>query len=269
MKNVESKIVNVTSEYAIKLLEKNHTGQIRRRNKRHVKKLARLMAEGNWQDLNGDTVVIDTDGRVIDGQHRLLAVIESNCCITTILVTGVSPEAYYSIDLQARNRSLTDVLAIEGYSNTSPLSSALRSTWYYKRGLALSNNTVWPAVQDLVSLLEGDKENFLLAISKAHKIRPILPGGIATFLFYIFAEIDLSDAETFFSSLKSGLGFERGSAVKLLRDKLLSDLYSKRKLQRIERIGLCFVAWNALRSGKTVRSLRWTRHNGDEFPVAI
>ena len=266
---VTSKTVNITPEYATELLAKSHAGQERRRNERHVKKLARIMSEGNWQSLNGDTIVLDTDGCVIDGQHRLLAVIQSQCVIVAILVTGVNPLAYYSIDLQSRPRSITDVLKIEGYSNCVPLASALRGVWYYRRGISMTNYMLNPAIQDLLNLLESDKDGFVSAVQSSHKVKPVLPAGMCSFLVYIFSEVSPADSDAFFGSLKSGFGFKVGDPVKLLRDRLLSDHYARAKISRTEKLGLCFTAWNYYRAGREVKTLRWVRRNGDILPEAL
>ena len=268
MNRVKTKIVNITAEYAAELLERQHEHQ-RRCSERQVSVLARIMSEGNWQSLNGDTIVIDTDGRVIDGQHRLLAVIKSSVVITTLLVEGVAPEAYYSIDLQAKGRSLRDVLEIEGYKNASPLATALRNVWFYKRDMQLKGSQILPAVQDLMGLLDSNEDGFLRAIKECYKLKGILASGQVAFLFYIFAQQSVSDAEAFFKSLSTGVGFRDHDAVRLLRDRLMGEYYSKSKLPTIEKLGLCVVAWNAFRTGKKVRVLRWKRHDGAKLPEVL
>jgi len=269
MNKVRTRIVNITPEYATQLLQKEHEGQLRRRTEKHVQNLARIMSEGNWQDLNGDTIVIDTDGNVIDGQHRLLAVIESKKVIVTLLVEGVRPEAYYSIDLQAKSRGLRDVLSIEGYVNCSSLSTTLRSVWFFRRDIGGKGSRILPAIQDLVRLLNSDIEGFVNAVKATHGTQSILACGQAAFLYYLFAEINVDDAKRFFKFLVTGVGFSEDNAIRLLRDRLMADYYSKSKLPKVEKLGLCIVAWNAFRTGKRVRQLRWKRHDGNKLPLPL
>jgi len=268
MSKVTTKIVNITAEYAKKLLSTEHESQMRRRNERHVANLARIMSGGNWQDLNGDTIVIDTDNMVIDGQHRLLAVIESGMAITTLLVTGVRPEAYYSIDLQNKTRGMRDVLAIDGYQNTTALATMLRNVWYYSRGIS-SGGRVVPAVQDLIGLLESDKDRFLESIKWGRKLKGLMSVGQSSFLYYIFSDKSQADAQGFFTPLKTGIGFKAGDPVKLLRDRLIADSYARVKIPKAERLGLAITAWNSYREGKHVRCLRWARKDGNKLPEVL
>jgi len=98
--------IDITPSYAHKLLTKNKEN--RRINKTRVKQYATSMARGEWVD-NGQTIVISDNGLLIDGQHRLSAVVESGQTIKSILVTlegtGLNPIGI-PIDLgQSRNIS--------------------------------------------------------------------------------------------------------------------------------------------------------------------
>lgn len=58
------------------------------------KKVAEYMAEmqdGRWR-LNGKTICFDTTGRLLNGQHRLSAVVRSGVSLTTVVVRGLDPD---------------------------------------------------------------------------------------------------------------------------------------------------------------------------------
>ena len=58
------------------------------------KKVAEYMAEmqnGQWR-LNGKTICFDRNGRLLNGQHRLSAVVRSNVPLTTVVVRGLDPD---------------------------------------------------------------------------------------------------------------------------------------------------------------------------------
>jgi hypothetical protein len=58
------------------------------------KKVAEYMAEmrdGKWR-LNGKTICFDWNGRLLNGQHRLSAVIRSGVSLTTVVVRGLDPD---------------------------------------------------------------------------------------------------------------------------------------------------------------------------------
>lgn len=48
------------------------------------------MADGKWR-LNGKTICFDTNGRLLNGQHRLSAVVKSGVSLTTVVVRGLDP----------------------------------------------------------------------------------------------------------------------------------------------------------------------------------
>lgn len=57
------------------------------------KKVAEYMSEmrdGKWK-LNGKTICFDTTGRLLNGQHRLSAVVRSGVSLTTVVVRGLDP----------------------------------------------------------------------------------------------------------------------------------------------------------------------------------
>ena len=49
------------------------------------------LKEGRWK-LNGKTITFDSNGRLLGGQHRLNAVVQSGVSLTTLVVRGLDPE---------------------------------------------------------------------------------------------------------------------------------------------------------------------------------
>ena len=48
------------------------------------------MRDGKWR-LNGKVLIFDRNGRLLNGQHRLHAVVQSGVSLTTLVVRGVDP----------------------------------------------------------------------------------------------------------------------------------------------------------------------------------
>lgn len=48
------------------------------------------MRDGKWQ-LNGKALIFDSNGRLLNGQHRLSAVVQSDVPLTTVVIRGVDP----------------------------------------------------------------------------------------------------------------------------------------------------------------------------------
>ena len=59
--------------------------------KKKVEAYVKDLQDGNWR-LNGKTITFDSNGRLLGGQHRLHAVVESGLPLTTLVVRGLDPE---------------------------------------------------------------------------------------------------------------------------------------------------------------------------------
>ena len=110
---MKASVVEMTPELAASLLERN----TRNRNpkKGHVENLAHQMAEGLWKE-NGEAIIVDKNGDLSDGQHRLKACLLSGKSFRVVLVQGVEPTVMDTIDTGS-NRSLKDMLQLEGFKN--------------------------------------------------------------------------------------------------------------------------------------------------------
>lgn len=80
-------IVRITPEVARQYLSHN-TRNIRPINRAAVRQYANSMINGTWQQ-NGETIKFYQDGTLFDGQHRLLAIIESNVPQDMLVVRDV------------------------------------------------------------------------------------------------------------------------------------------------------------------------------------
>jgi hypothetical protein len=111
---IVKKTMEITPELAQKWLERNDENQ-RSIRKDDVRKYAEHMKNGEWEQ-NGETIKFDTEGNLLDGQHRLLACIKAGVPFTTIVVTGISNAAKMTIDV-GTPRTPRDVLRFGGYKD--------------------------------------------------------------------------------------------------------------------------------------------------------
>jgi len=77
-----------------------------------VEKYAKDMRDGKWTTCTAPIVFYE-DGDIADGQHRLWAIIESNCAQRFLIVHGLEREAGLNIDM-GFSRSLVDNADISG-----------------------------------------------------------------------------------------------------------------------------------------------------------
>ena len=87
----------ITPEKAKKIL-KNNLPYNRKVSVKVVELYARDMEEGRWNEYCPAAIAISSKGYLIDGQHRLLAVVKSGVPIVFTIATGVSENAFEYID---------------------------------------------------------------------------------------------------------------------------------------------------------------------------
>lgn len=106
---MQTKIVTINAELAVSYLSKNMVNRTLSPNR--VNQYADSLRRGDWQ-LNGESIKFNEKGEMIDGQHRLSAIIKSGVPMTTLVIFDV-PDDVSVLD-RGRNRNLTDSLIIEG-----------------------------------------------------------------------------------------------------------------------------------------------------------
>lgn len=103
-KKMTLEVLRVTPAKAQQWLKKNHPDN-RRISPTRVSALANDMRSGNWK-LTHQGICFDADGNVIDGQHRLSAIVESDTAIEMVVATNHAGELTDPID-RHRLRSLS------------------------------------------------------------------------------------------------------------------------------------------------------------------
>ena len=100
-----------------------------------VQQYARDMKNGNWE-VNGEPIVFNVAGTLVDGHHRLLACIKSGCDFYSLVVRGVCEEVK-TFDV-GDSRSVSDILAMRGEElGTSKIVSLIK--FIYSREFSQKN----------------------------------------------------------------------------------------------------------------------------------
>ncbi len=233
-------------------------------NKRALKSYVKQMKDGRWQ-LNGDAIKFNNLGQLVDGQHRLQAVIESETTISSMVIKGLPSDAFLTMDT-GRKRISGDVLAIEGYKNTNTLAGAVTAivaidkAWSQDaHNLSKTNGELsHREVLDYVTANPALVDACQIVCSEFTKVRGYISPSYAVALYYKFSQKDEVLAANFFHGLSTGLGLTAESVIYQLREKLISNLGVKgiNKLSVGSRVALTVKAWNSLRKNKVVKSLR-------------
>lgn len=131
---MKTKVVLITPEIAARWLS-NNSGN-RRITPSRVSALASEMSSGRWI-LTGQAVQLDSTGRLIDGQHRLSAVVQSGVSVQMLVANGVDRSAQVVIDT-GKTRSFSDVLTMNGIGNSDTRMPAVVRAF-------ICGGTKWPS----------------------------------------------------------------------------------------------------------------------------
>lgn len=90
-----------------------------------VRKYARDMEAGRWL-LTPESIMFDPEGNLLNGQHRLKAVIESGATVPFTISTNVDPEVFKVLDSGVK-RTAGDALASKGRQSVHKRAAVARS----------------------------------------------------------------------------------------------------------------------------------------------
>lgn len=235
-----------------------------------VRNLSAAMNRGEW-DLNGESIKVDADGSLLDGQHRLAAVVEAGATVQMLVVTGLPREAQETVDT-GRRRRLADVLAIRGEPAPHALAAALNLLHRYRQNARLDASKAGaPTPQQALDLLEqcpGLRDSVRVGRRVARQLPA--PASIFSTLHFVFSEIDPDATETFFESLTSGADLRSDDPVFHLRRHLLRPRRDRGSSQHAYlTTALTIKAFNFSRQGRRVELLSFkTRGSKSEsFPI--
>lgn len=122
-------LVLLNPEEAKQLLENNTNN--RNVCATHVKKLTNIIMEQRWGISPSNCIVIDTDGIVIDGQHRLLAIIASGRSVPIYIERGWPNNTKYYMDFDSRTRTRADVVSTLHKKYARHLAAFLKYAVYF------------------------------------------------------------------------------------------------------------------------------------------
>lgn len=264
------RLMFITPMLAAKMLTFNSANRKLRR--RHTDNLAEDMADSRFV-LTHQGVAFDTDGILLDGQHRLQAMVDSNTSLPMFVFVGIDPAARAFIDVHAR-RSNSDVLTMNGISipSVANVVALIRTVYVYK---AEPTGQRWGATridsQRILEAYQADPEGYATAVREANAARNARGGYTSSALggvIYIARTRGASedDIDEFYRGYKTGVDLSHQHPLLALRRQAEANAetkghHVKPKLQ----FGQVLMAWNAFQEGRKITTVR-THRLDDPFP---
>jgi hypothetical protein len=252
----------VTPEIAARWLELNEKNRSPRDWK--AEEYARDMTEGRWLT-TGETIQFGESGRLLNGQHRLWAVLMSGATIEMIVIRGIeNEEAVMDVLDTGTKRTLGDALGIHGETDANVLASIVNGCIRFERATDPSKNYNPSHSQAMEWLKEnpGAREAVLIAreVNKAIKAPP---GGVGV-AYYENARVDAEAAERFWHLAATGEGLGPGDAVLAYRRWVIGTLARRDKPRSSVWLAVHLKAMKLWREGRSVRLISYK--DGEEAP---
>lgn len=251
--NIQTQIKRVTPTQAKKYLENNPMNRVI--NEASVDLLAETIRQGRWK-LNGESIKIAPDGTLLDGQHRLKAIVRADTAVQTLVVTGLSKDVFETLDT-GKSRNAADVLSISGYPNPHAVATITSNLITYcaapEKGAQSTKTRTAP-----FTVLERFESNPRIAqvTSQYYRLQKVAKPGWLTAFYYVVSEFEPVKANEFINMIITGAGMPVGHPCLLLRDKLLYFKTNKQASSTVNYEWRLYVAaWNAFHKGQLLTRL--------------
>jgi len=248
---MKTEIVTMTPEWAESILsqQNNHNRQMRLVS---VHKIASAIRHGDWK-ITHQGIAIDANGQLLDGQHRLAAIVLAQQSVELMLSTDCDPSLFDVVDCGVA-RTASDALHLINCSHSAKTASGIKHFFLYQR----HPDKVWSGVPvpphtAIVHFYKNNRElldEFARYSHKAYqRFRKINQTGLITFCLLAHnAGWQLDIIENFCELFSSGAMLQYDSPILAYRRYLDNYNMPKNKRDNLQQHSLaciikCFNYW--------------------------
>lgn len=224
------------------------------------------MKQGEWH-YTGVPVIFSDAGRLIDGQHRLLACIESGQAFVSDVVFNRPDDSFSYIDI-GKTRGASDIFAINGVKNSNGIASMARIVWLYDRGRQNITGGMGghlTAAELYEAFLQMEYLDLSMPIFHKFQKSRLAPPSLMGAMHHICARKARKAANEFFEIISDG-GPDKSSPAVEMHKRLIRNATAVEKYSREGIAGLTLEAWNRYRRGLTGRGLSYS---GGRLPAVL
>ncbi|HEU02499.1 hypothetical protein LCGC14_0273880 [marine sediment metagenome] len=262
---ITTEVVTITPTMAKKWLAETNYEENRNISRGRVDYYARQIRDGRWA-LNGETIIFDTEGGLLNGQHRLEAIIKAKKSAVVLVVRGVKESAFSTMD-QGYNRNAGQVMGMKGLKNASLRAAICRALfiWEVSGGRLKNYGKISP--DELMMVQDIYAEEIDAATSYSNRCRGEVPmsSGVIGLGHILFTRARSTKCEEFLRVFEDGLTAIAGHPALVLRRRLMKDKMKDRQLPFDAQWAAMIRAWNAYDKGETIRTIIVKRNPDGEW----
>lgn len=219
-----------------------------------MRRLITDIREGRFQ-LNGQPVIIATDGNMNDGQHRCGAVSETRIPVMTFFTFGVTRDSRLTCDT-GTIKTGADFLSMSGVTDAHAKTAIASLLFQWDNTQAIKQNA-----ENRPTTAQGQAKFFAHRDEIEDAALFVSRGGysifgsrsLAAFVLVVLRRINHDQANLFILGVRDGTGLQATDPRYVVRERFRTD---RARLGPVpSRIELLFRAWNLWRDGKHVRSV--------------
>lgn len=242
--SIHTTIERITPALAEVYLGMNTTNRTMR--EKHVDRMVSDINEGRWH-MNGSSIVFNGDGTLLDGQHRLAAVVKSGVPVDMVVVRGVSKAAMATIDSNI-SRKTTDVAMMRGYRDTTQLIGTARLLISIKDTLfSAGDRSSTGAIMEFLRM-HPHLQDSVAAAKKMQKTMPVTAVAAWHYMaFYLGGYHE--DATRAMTVLETGIPYYQNDAIHVFRERALKDrkYFQGNMRNRVNGFWTLALVWNDFR----------------------
>lgn len=242
-----SSVETVTPELAKFMLAANTSNRNVR--DRVVTTYSRDMQAGRWH-FTGEAIKFADDGTLLDGQHRLAAIVKAQVPVQMLVIRGIAHQAQASMDTGAK-RTPGDAANLRGHKNGKLLSSVAKMI--VTDGARLANVT--PSTAELLDIIENDTTlrwvvNSAIA-GELTTLRRITSATVIGYAYWRLHAVDGFACAEFFHRLATLEELPAGSPILALHRRLSANEGLNSRMAQRQVLAYIVMAWNAWRKGES------------------
>lgn len=253
MSNLRAKKMPVTPQLAKKWLLTNSDN--RSPSPSWVGKMARDMRNNQFPNI-GETIKFDEDGHLIDGQHRLEALVEAGVTVEFFIIEGIPREDRFKMD-RNRRRTASDELKMGHDVPSAKSASAVARLALLWEVEEVRGEVYKPTDTEIVDYVVANRDAIGQAVRYGMGLRNEIGGLPAAFgcLYFLTFRIDAATALEFWEGVMRGEGLHQGDPELALRALIIRHAQKGGEKPVKPFLAAGTKAWNAKREGKKIKVL--------------
>lgn len=254
----------VTPELAALWLHRNENNRLLREGR--VAAMARDMLSDDWA-YTGEAIKFDVNGKLIDGQHRLKAVIRSNTTVKMLVVLDLPADAQAYMDAGA-TRTAGDALQFRGEANPQTLAATVRFAILFENRRGAESSVAKGRSQvthaEVIEWLAAHPDiRRQVGLTNRHYSKIDMKPSVFSYALWRINALDEQLATRFFNDIVDMRSAGAGDPIYTLLQRFRTARKHREYLAPTTELSFLFRVWNAYRAGQTLKILKVPQSDWD------